>query len=373
MEDIENAERVGAKGREHVLEPSEILFIGRGCTAQTWYRIALPGIYLNADWVGVYGEPPALVMATGIVKGNTSLPKYEDYRVVVIEQPHGNKWLSLIRRLRSQGVKVLYEVDDYLHGVAKQKSHDWAHHYTKQRLREHETCMRMSDGIICSTEYIARRYAKFNKNVYICRNGLDVGRFNLTRPERPTVNFGWAGATGHLAAMVPWLQQIGALMEQYDDTCFVSIGDTRPAEMLGQQFGPSRCTGIPFTALENYPAAMTMIDIAIAPSNDSSWYRGKSDLRWLEASALGIPLIADRRVYPEIEEGVTGFWADSPAEMYDAAEQLYRDEELRRRVGTEARETVRDERSMQEMAPQWYEVACAVNGGYESTAQLPRA
>lgn len=354
------------------LDPSEILFLGRGTTAQTWYRIALPGIYTGADWVGVYGEPPGLVMATGIVKGNTSLPNYEDYKVVIIEQPAGNKWLNLIRRLRSQGVKVLYEVDDYLHGVPKQKSHDFAKHFSKQRLREHETCMRMSDGLIVSTPYIGRRFAKFNSNVYVCRNGLDVGRFTLTRPERPTVNFGWAGATGHLAAMIPWLYKVGDLMDRHDDICFVSIGDPRPAQLLGQRFGPQRCTGIPFTALENYPSAMTMIDVAIAPSNDSSWYRGKSDLRWLEASALGIPLIADRRVYPDIVPGVTGFWADTPAEMYEIGEELYQDPELRRRVGDEAREVVRDERSMQEMAPQWYEVACAVHGEYESMAQLPR-
>lgn len=356
-----------------MLDPSEILFIGRGTTAQTWYRIALPGIYLNADWTGVYGEPPGLVMATGIVKGNTSLPKYEDYRVVIIEQPAGNKWLNLIRRLRSQGIKVLYEVDDYLHGVPKQKSHDFATHYSKQRLREHENCMRVCDGIIASTQYIARRYAKFNRNIYVCRNGLDVGRFNLTRPERPTVNFGWAGATGHLAAMLPWLGQVGELMKRHDDICFVSIGDTRPAQILGQQFGSERCTGIPFTALENYPAAMTMIDVAIAPSNDSAWYRGKSDLRWLEASALGIPIIADHRVYCDIEPGITGFWAETPAGMFEIGRELYADEELRRRVGKAARETVREQRSMQVMAPQWYEVASAVVGGYESMAQLPRS
>ena len=54
---------------------------------------------------------------------------------------------------------------------------------------------------------------------------------------------------------------------------------------------------------------MTLFDIAIAPSSESNLFKGKSDLRWLEASALGVPLVAHPDVYPEIEDGVTGVHA----------------------------------------------------------------
>ena len=57
---------------------------------------------------------------------------------------------------------------------------------------------------------------------------------------------------------------------------------------------------------------MTLFDIAIAPSAENNLFRGKSDLRWLEASALGIPLVAHPDVYPEIEDGVTGVHARTP-------------------------------------------------------------
>lgn len=338
-----------------------------------WYRIALPAIHIGADWVGVAGKPPGLSVVTGLVKGDTTLPRYEDYKVVVLQQPAGRDWLKLIHRLKELGIKVLYEVDDYLHGVPKQQTHDFSKSYTKQVLRDHEMCMRVCDGIITSTDYIARRYARWNRKVYILRNGLDVGRYNLTRPERKTVNFGWAGATGHVAALLPWLNMLLPVMRECEDTTFVAIGMPQLAQPFDEALGANRAIGIPFTQLESYPAAMCMMDVALAPSQHTAWYRGKSDLRWLEAGALGIPSIADPVLYPDIEHGETGFHAKDPAIAGDLCRVLLEDQDLRRKVGAAAREHVFRERSMEVMAPQWFEVASAVVGGYDSMAQLKRA
>ena len=45
------------------------------------------------------------------------------------------------------------------------------------------------------------------------------------------------------------------------------------------------CRGRPFDV---YPATrMTLMDIALAPAGKSNFFRGKSDLRWLEAERAG--------------------------------------------------------------------------------------
>lgn len=356
-----------------MIEPSEILFVGIGKSSVLWYRCALPAMHLGADWVGVRGSPPAVQVMTGIVKNDTALPNYDDYKVIILQQVNGNKWLRQINALRERGIKVLYEIDDYLHGVRKAVDHDFRKQFTSERLRGYETCMRACDGIICSTEYIARRYARFNRNLYICQNGLDVERYGLTRPERSTINIGWAGATGHLKAMVPWLNGMLRVMRQYKDTCFISIGMPELADAINQALGTERAIGIPFIPVECYPAAMTMFDIALAPAGSSSWYRGKSDLRWLEASALGVPVIADPNVYPNIEPGRTGFWASGPDELSFLLRKLVEDAELRHRVGEEAREYVHRERTADIAARAWYEVCSAVVGGHESMNQLARS
>lgn len=358
-----------------MIDQSEVLFLGLGTSSVLWYRIALPAIHLGADWCGIRGDPPTLTVMTGLVRGDTALPKFDDYKVVVLQQVLGRRWLLKIRQLQENGIKVLYEVDDYMHGVDKQVGHDYAEHFTKERLREYEMCMRVCDGLITSTEYIARRYAKFNRNVYVCRNGIDLARYQLTRPKRPTVNIGWAGATGHIRALVPWVNAIVPVLRGQPDTCWVSIGGERGlAEMVGQGIGrPDHAIEIPFTTLECYPAAMCMVDIMLAPAGKTGWYRGKSDLRWLEASALGIPTIADPTVYPEIEHGVTGFHAETPEQVTSILRELLADKDLRRRVGRQARDYVELHRSSEDAAMQWSEVLSAVAGEHESMHQLRRS
>ena len=81
---------------------------------------------------------------------------------------------------------------------------------------------------------------------------------------------------------------------------------------------------------------MTLFDIAIAPSSESNLFKGKSDLRWLEASALGIPLVAHPEIYPEIEDGVTGVHARTPAEVEAALIDLVDDAAKRERIGAQA-------------------------------------
>ena len=356
-----------------MLDPSKVLFLGIGKSAVLWYRCALPAIHLGADWCGIRGRPPTLQILTGLVKGDTVIPNYDDYEVVVLQEPYGRHWLRQIRALQERGIKVLYEVDDYLHGVAKQKGHDYAKSYQKKQLQDFEMCMRVCDGMIVSTEYIGRRYAKFNPNVYVCRNGIDLSRYALTRPERSTVTIGWAGATGHTDTVIPWINAILPTLDDRPDTCFVSIGAPGLADPINEILkSESRAIGIPFAPMECYPAAMCLLDIAIAPAGETTWYRGKSDLRWLEAAALGIPIVADPEVYPEIEHGVTGFHAEHPLIAGELVNMLVEDKELRETVGRQAKDYVTENRNSEVAALQWHEVLSAVVGEHESMHALQR-
>ena len=98
--------------------------------------------------------------------------------------------------------------------------------------------MRAADGLIVSTEFLARRYRALNGNVWVCRNGLDLGRYDFTPPRGgETVTIGWAGGTGHREAMVPWLNAVGRVMEQRPHVRFMSVGE-QFASVLEPQFGP---------------------------------------------------------------------------------------------------------------------------------------
>jgi glycosyltransferase involved in cell wall biosynthesis len=336
------------------------IFVGKGKSAVCWYRCALPAMELGQDWVGVEGAPPALKLATGRTARPFAFDHLIDYDVVVLQQPEG-PWASLIRRLQARGITVLFEIDDYVQAVRKMADHEGRSHWTKERILGLETNMRLADGLICSTEYLARRYRGFNPRVWVCRNGLDLGRYDYARAPRHGVTIGWAGGVGHTASVAAWLPEVAAALRATPEARFVSVGQPAARQLQGE-FGPERAVAVPFGDLETYPASMTAFDLAIAPSGRNNLFRGKSDLRWLEASALGIPLIADPEVYPEIEHGVTGFHAATAAEVRAALGALLGDAALRERVGAAAQAHVREHRSSAVAAQRWAEVLTEAHG-----------
>jgi glycosyltransferase involved in cell wall biosynthesis len=218
-------------------------------------------------------------------------------------------------------------------------------------VRSYELNMSIADGLICSTDYLATRYRAHNANGWICPNGIDLRRYELTKPQRDTVNIGWAGGTGHREALRPWSPVIADVMRAYPETRFVTIGAGARDE-LDEEFG-ERVLRLPFAPLETYPAAMTLFDVAVAPAGRNNFFRAKSDLRWLEASALGTPVVADPMVYPEIEPGVTGFHAESPSDAREHLATLVTDATLRARVGEAARAHVTEQRRIEVAAESW--------------------
>lgn len=346
------------------VNPHEVCFLGMGSSALCYYRVVLPAMYMGADWLGYMGEPPKLGVATGLVRNpDTGMPETRvpellsgRYKIVVVQQASGGRWVKLIEALQERGIKVLYEIDDYLHGIPNEPDHMNKDNFTQEVLGQIEWPMKRADGVIVSTDYLKSQYRHRNKNVYVCRNGIDLARYDLERPKRPTVNIGWAGGTGHGPAAVPWFAHIGGIMRLKPNVCFISIGRPDFANAFAQHFGPERAIGTPWAAVEQYPAAMSMMDIALAPAGRSTWWRGKSDLRWLEASALGIPVIADPMNYSEIETGVTGLHAHSPEEAAEHMLTLVDNSVLREKIGDQAREYVREHRGMDTMVKQWEDV-----------------
>lgn len=275
---------------------SKVLFIGLGRSAVTHYRCRLPAEALGHDWIGV---SPGFNIETG---GTRHKPDINKYDTVVCQQAHGHRWEDRIERLHAKGVRVIYETDDYLHGIRSLPTHMSYKHYTPALMREYDRAMAMCDEVIVSTPFLKERYRRVNPHITVCRNGIDLDRYDYNKPTRDFVTVGWAGGTGHIDAVRRWLE--GGVLDEmipHRTSQFIAIGQPEVAGLAIAVLGNDRALGIPWGPLETYPAAMAGIDVFLAPSGEGTWYRGKSDLRWLEASALGQPCIAEPRLYPDAE------------------------------------------------------------------------
>lgn len=336
------------------LDPSRVIFLGVSSTPICYYRCALPATAMGADWIGVEGQPPALRIDTGVVKGQTRKPVLlgGDYDVIVLQEVQGEGWLKLIADAQERGIRVIYEINDYLHGIPSLEDHAFSGFYTPDRIRGVEEAMAAADAVTVTTKYLKKKYQRFAKRIYVCPNGIDIKRYDLQRPDRgEQVNIGWAGATGHWEALAPWLVQVANLMDLRENVNFVTIGQPVADDFI-PKYG-QRALSVPWAALEQYPAAMTLLDIALAPAANTRFHRGKSDLRWLEAGALGIPTIGSSFTYPEIRHGVDGFLAHGTDAVMEFMLALVESPKLRTDIGEAARTHVREKRTIEAVLPKW--------------------
>jgi glycosyltransferase involved in cell wall biosynthesis len=283
---------------EPYYDPADVLMVGISSSAVMYYRVLLPAHALGIDYVGVWGEPPEVAYRTGLVGGKSVMPDFTRYKLVVLQQPRGEGWLKIIRALRERGTVVVYEVDDYLHGIKHVPGHAFIDKFQNKDLSEYEKCMKACDAMIVSTPFLASVYRPFHKRIFLCENGFDKRRAIAT----------------------------------------------------------------PFAAIEQYPAAMTMLDVAIAPGGETGFHRAKSDLRWLEAGALGIPLVGHPDIYRHIVHGVTGFHARNAREAKPLIAELVDDKGLRMTLGENARSVVRANRDMHVMSDGWRQVFNELSG-----------
>jgi glycosyltransferase involved in cell wall biosynthesis len=119
-----------------------------------------------------------------------------------------------------------------------------------------------------------------------------------------------------------------------------------------------RITRIPMMAVEDYQACLARCDISLAPLEPGAFNDAKSNIKFLEASVLGLSSVCSpaAEFVRVIRDGENGFLAHTPQDWHRKLTLLVTDARLRRRVGDEAkREILRefhpDELTRRELAP----------------------
>ena len=99
-------------------------------------------------------------------------------------------------------------------------------------------------------------------------------------------------------------------------------------------------------------------DIGIMPLVNTEFNKCKSELKYIEFSALGIPVVAsDIDVYKEaIEEGVTGFLANTEDEWVDKLSLLIEDPTLRNGIVNNARDDIFENYNYKSRVKQWDDI-----------------
>lgn len=270
-----------------------------------------------------------------------------DADVYVFQQSLDKVAVDLIEQLHDRGKIVVAETDDDFVNVpaynpAKVGTDP---RYFPERNRDwlHQT-FRLADAVSVSTPALADVYGSYNTNVSVLRNQLDWAMWEDApqqhEQDRRRVRVGWMGTVEWRADDLRVLQGvIGPWMERHPNVEFVAAGDSTVHDLLGVPPAQRVTTGeTPFHRhdLADITACM---DIGLVPLASNTFNEGKSYLKGLEYAACGIPCVATPTAEYRgfVRPGVDGFLAAKPQDWFRCLDELVADDDLRRRMGAEAR------------------------------------
>jgi glycosyltransferase involved in cell wall biosynthesis len=222
--------------------------------------------------------------------------------------------------------------------------------------------LKESDAVVTSTPYLAEVYSEFSDNIKVIPNCIDFPDWDkVDRGSKPGIRIGWAGGANHDADLEIIKPVVDKIIAKHKDVTFVFVHGA--PEYFRNRSG---CEYVgSFAKIDKYPKHLGKqdFDIGLFPLVDNSFNRGKSNLRYLEYSALKIPTVAyiktqnpgQTHIESTIKNGVDGLVANNAKDCIDHLDSLIANRKLRRDIATAANGKIRREFNVDYIAKDYSE------------------
>ncbi len=298
---------------------------------------------------------------------------------------------QLLAQLRSRQVPLLYTLDDSFLDLPAEKK-DWAP--TEERLRVVKLFLAEAAGLLVTTAALREKLSDFNANIAVVPHALDerllpawrqpeekIGwRIQLARlasrlqkcPSRSLrfsagrkIVIGYMGTFTHdddLLLVLPALQAVARQFRGMVEFELIGVIGRPETRRLLQEL-PLRLVKLSprKVAYDRFMAWFSRClewDIALAPLRDTPFNRCKSDIKFLDYSAIGAAGIFSRvRPYEaSVSHGQTGWLAENTPEAWQAAlTELIDNQPQREQLAHNAAAYLFSHRTLAVCAPQWVE------------------
>lgn len=217
------------------------------------------------------------------------------------------------------GFKLFFDIDDNLYSV----STDNPAAKQVERLKEtFESCLSICDGVTVSVPNLKKVYSHLHDNIYVNPNFVNKEMFDFPRKKHKGIRIGWRGAYGHKDDLEMIRPVIEAIKKDFNIT-FVTLG-------WNPGWSDEHHEWVDSFAFPKKLASLNL-DLALVPLIDSAYNRCKSNLAYLEYSALGIPTVTS----PVENQKGCGINAKSSYEWYEAIKKLIKEKPTVKFVDTE--------------------------------------
>jgi glycosyltransferase involved in cell wall biosynthesis len=232
--------------------------------------------------------------------------------------------------------------------------------------------MRAADALMVTTPHLGQTYLSFNPNVYVIENSLDfrgdrkfVGWDKVSVRKHKGIRIGWIGGRSHFEDLMMVAPVLRRLLEKRPEVTLVLVNSAiQPScDALGKVYPFKGLKNVVYAdrsvAINRYAAfaASFGFDIGIAPLVDCNFNRSKSNLRWLEMSAMKIPTVATdiSHFTQSVENMKTGLLVreNDPDLWLQSLESLIKTPGLREDIGRAAYKRVKTDYNVERNAPKY--------------------
>ena len=281
-----------------------------------------------------------------------------DADVVVLQRPLARLLADTIPHLQRRGIAVVVEIDDDFDSISPRNA-AWRSanpKYSPERNRQHlARACKLADLVTVSTPALAERYGQHGR-VEILPNFVPERYLAVEHvSDDQGLYLGWSGSV-HThpddLQVVGWGVQ-RALRDANANMAIVGTGVGVHRNLSLPSASTVKISG--WMPIEQYPDAVSQLDVGIVPLENSVFNQAKSWLKGLEYAALGVPFIASPTdSYLELSKHGLGALADGSKQWYNTLRNMLQSKQFAAELGASQRERVRQlEFTIEAQAGRW--------------------
>lgn len=262
---------------------------------------------------------------------------------------------------QERGLKIVVDVDDHLE--IDNSNPNKIMHDRYDALETVKATLGIADMVTTTTPYLKRYLDKFNDNVVVLPNYMDMEYWDgpVLPNSSKEIRIGYLGSMTHYDDIMLIRQSLIDILYEHKNVKLILVGDMRYRELF-EGYNVEVQLGVPF---ENYAKKLRglRLDIGIAPLQEKRFNNYKSPIKAMEYGICGIPVVASRtRFYQDfIDEKKNGYLAYRYIDWWGPLEALITNEKRRKRMGKALREKVLKECNLADKIYLWKDAYNGLN------------
>ncbi|AWN67001.1 glycosyl transferase [Lactococcus lactis subsp. lactis] len=232
---------------------------------------------------------------------------YAEYasQIIIYRTPYSEQFKKLVELAHKYNKPVFYDIDDLVYDTSYTDQLEYVKTLGKQEkeaydsgVRSYGKLMKLCDAFITSTTDLKNELSKLGKPVYLNRNLaseelISISKQAITKniKDKKKIKIGYfSGSITHNENFDLIRSAILKILKEFPQTELHLVGHlTIPDEMKRYKEQLVIHDFVDWTLL---PSLVSDMDINLAPLVDTVFNRAKSEIKWLEASLVGVATVA---------------------------------------------------------------------------------